>query len=207
MGQRQRWTDFVCCPASSSDILIVFALEIESQDQFHDTNLLHCGIGKVNAAFRLTQRLLDWKAQKGSFPKAVVNLGSAGSREFAAGEVVNCTRFIQRDFDATGLGIPPYVTPFETLPKVLANGLALSGFKDGICGTGDSFVTSGTMTEWNVVDMEAYALAKVCLLSEVSFYCFKFISDGADGSAHENWQAGLLDTAKTLKARLGLFIS
>jgi adenosylhomocysteine nucleosidase len=38
-----------------------------------------------------------------------------------------------------------------------------------------------------VVDMEAYALAKVCKLQNINFKCFKFISDGADENAKDHW--------------------
>ncbi len=188
--------------SSLADALIVFALPIESQGQFNDVNLLHCGIGKVNAAHRLSMRLSQWRHEKGALPKLVLNLGSAGSAHFPAAQVINCTRFIQRDFDVSGLGFPLYVTPFEDTPMMLANGLRYDTYPEGICGTGDSFVTSGAMTEWNLVDMEAYALAKVCLLEKVPFGCFKYITDGADGQAATSWEAGLADTAKALRAAM-----
>jgi adenosylhomocysteine nucleosidase len=188
---------------SMSDVLVVFALEVESQGQFNDVNVLHCGIGKVNAAHRLASRLAEWQRERGALPKLVLNLGSAGSNYFPAAKIINCTRFIQRDFDVTGLGFPLYVTPFEDTPMMLANGLRYDGYDDGICGTGDNFVTSGAMTEWNVVDMEAYALAKVCLTQGVPFGCFKYITDGADGQAASSWEAGLANTAKALRTALG----
>ena len=37
--------------------------------------------------------------------------------------------------------------------------------------------------------MEAYAIAKVCVLKNVQFMCFKYVSDNADGSASKNWKA------------------
>ena len=36
--------------------------------------------------------------------------------------------------------------------------------------------------------MEAYALAKVCYLYNVPFISFKYITDGADGSASVDWE-------------------
>ena len=39
----------------------------------------------------------------------------------------------------------------------------------------------------DIVDMEAYALAKVCKLQNIPFKCFKFISDHADESAKDDW--------------------
>ena len=42
-----------------------------------------------------------------------------------------------------------------------------------------------------VIDMEAYALAKVCHLEGAAFGCAKYVTDGADGSAAEDWQRNL----------------
>jgi adenosylhomocysteine nucleosidase len=36
--------------------------------------------------------------------------------------------------------------------------------------------------------MEAYALAKVCYLYDVPFISFKYISDGADEGANNDWE-------------------
>jgi adenosylhomocysteine nucleosidase len=41
--------------------------------------------------------------------------------------------------------------------------------------------------EVDLVDMEAYALAKVCKLEGLKFRCFKYISDNADENATSDW--------------------
>ena len=46
--------------------------------------------------------------------------------------------------------------------------------------------------------MEAYALAKICKLENIDFVCIKYISDGADTSAADDWNAALNDSAKKL---------
>ena len=51
------------------------------------------------------------------------------------------------------------------------------------CATGDSFVESEINLKADVVDMEAYAIAKVCYLESIPFACFKYISDFADERA------------------------
>jgi adenosylhomocysteine nucleosidase len=185
---------------SLSDILVIFALETEAQEHFAAFNPVYCGVGKVNAAYRLTRKLAQWREAHGAPPKLVLNLGSAGSAFFKAGTVVNCTGFIQRDFDVTPLGCDPYATPFEDVPVLLANGLRYEAYPEGICGTGDNFVTSSAATPWNLVDMEAYALAKVCHFENIDFGCLKYITDGADGHAATSWEAGLVDTAARLHA-------
>ena len=55
------------------------------------------------------------------------------------------------------------------------------------CGTGDSFLTKTPKLKTDLVDMEAYAIAKICYLENIRFKCFKFISDHADGGASNDW--------------------
>jgi adenosylhomocysteine nucleosidase len=178
--------------------LIIFALEVEAQGQFNNLNLLYSGVGKVNAAYRFTHKLAQWQHVNGSKPKLVLNLGSAGSTQFKAGTIVNCTHFIQRDFDTTALGTALYTTPYEETPVPLVNGLRFPAYPEGICGTGDNFSTNGHMPDWNVVDMEAFALAKICKLENIPFGCLKYITDGADGQAAPSWEARLSGAAERL---------
>ena len=60
--------------------------------------------------------------------------------------------------------------------------------REGVtCGTGDKFVTSTPKLKTDIVDMEAFAIAKVCKLKNIDFRCFKFISDNADSEAKNDW--------------------
>lgn len=161
--------------------LFLFALESEAGDHFNDHNKLITGIGKVAATYALTKAIHTQK------PKLIVNLGSAGSNFFKRGTVVCCTQFIQRDMDVRPLGFELYETPLSGIPPVLKYGLTMDGLPEGICGTGDHFDTNHTTTAYNLVDMEAYALALVAMQENIPFLCLKYISDGADGSAAEDW--------------------
>ena len=161
--------------------LFLFALESEAGDHFDDHNKLITGIGKVAATYALTKAIHTQK------PKLIVNLGSAGSNFFKRGTVVCCTQFIQRDMDVRPLGFELYETPLSGIPPVLKYGLTMDGLPEGICGTGDHFDTNHTTTAYNLVDMEAYALALVAMQENIPFLCLKYISDGADGSAAEDW--------------------
>lgn len=165
----------------SEEILFSFALASEAGDVFEDYNTLITGIGKVNAAYELS------KAIQYKRPSLIVNLGSAGSNEFQKGDVVCCTKFVHRDMDVRGLGYAQYETPLSGLPPVLEYGLALDGLPETICGTGDTFEMTHAATLYNVIDMEAYALAVVALKEQIPFLCLKYISDGADGNAAEDW--------------------
>ena len=51
------------------------------------------------------------------------------------------------------------------------------GNEGSICSTQDNFVVEAPPYECNIVDMEAYSLAKVCKILGKDFFCYKFISD------------------------------
>ncbi|MEO8254988.1 MAG: nucleosidase [Flavobacterium sp.] len=166
---------------SMQNVLFVFALEMEAAEVFNQQNTLFTGIGKVNASYQLTKSIHQNK------PDLIVNLGSAGSGFFSKGEVVCCTQFVQRDMDVRGLGYQRYETPFSDNPLVLKYGLQMDALPIGICGTGDNFEMQHTENLYNVVDMESYALATIAKKEGIPFLCLKYISDGADDNAAEDW--------------------
>ncbi len=176
--------------------LLVFAMKEESQGHFKDYDVLYTGIGKVNASYALTKTLSKKK------PSVVINLGTAGSQTFPAGSVVCCTSFIQRDMDVQALGFEPFQTPFSDVPVILEYGNSIEKLPSGICGSGDNFETTHSITAYNLVDMEAYALAHICKQEDIPFLCLKYISDGADEDASEDWTEALNNAAKALKNTL-----
>ncbi len=180
------------------ETLVVFALESEAQGLFGKFHVLYTGVGKVNAAYQLMRGLMEWKERRGIYPALVFNLGSAGSSLFRRGSIVNCTQFIQRDMDVTAFGHTRYATPNEDPSPVFSAGLRCDPYPQAVCGSGDSFSVDGKMHGWNVVDMEAYALAKVCVGQNVPFCCLKYISDGADEHAAATWDEAMTQTAKAL---------
>lgn len=176
--------------------LFVFALESEAGSSFHHVNRLITGIGKVNAAIALTRAIQQRR------PQLIVNLGSAGSNRFNKGDVVCCTRFIQRDMDVRGLGFALYETPLSGIPPVLEYGLMLEDCLPGVCGTGDSFEMNHAVAAYDLVDMEAYPLALIARQEEIPFLCLKYISDGANGEAADDWTVHVHRTATTFSALL-----
>lgn len=172
------------------DVLFSFALKSEAAEVFNHCQTIVTGIGKVNAAYELTKSILKKK------PSLIVNLGSAGSNFFKKGDVICCARFIQRDMDVRGLGFEMYETPLSGLPPLLEYGLKMEDLPDGICGTGDSFEMAHNDVLYNVVDMEAYALAMIAMKENIPFLCLKYISDGADDNAAEDWSVQVHKAAK-----------
>ena len=189
---------------NKEDILIVCALEIETQGQLEDYDILYTGVGKVNATFKLTKRL-SGEVVSGFAPKLVINYGTAGSRKIKKKTLVDCTKFVQRDMDVTGLGFMRGETPFEDEPPLMLD-FGITEYNNikrrATCGSGDSFVEDRTQYYGEVVDMEAYALAKVCYNYKIPFVSFKYITDGADEQAHEDWEKNLADGIEEFKKQV-----
>ncbi len=170
--------------------LVVMALPQEGGALFESAQVpvLYTGVGKINAAYHLTLRLAEYRAR---------NLPSAARRELRYGRqravrtraarLVQHLRPARHGREPAGLrtrrhAIRPDARGCSRFPSLATH------LPEAICGTGDSFATSHVETHFSVVDMEAYALAKVCLLQGARFGCIKFVTDGADDAAADAWQ-------------------
>lgn len=173
-----------------NDSIVVSALQTEIPQMAPDV-VLFTGVGKVNAAHALTQYLV-----RNKHIKRVINYGTAGAAYgVKKGELIRCSTFIQGDMDCSLITDGPGVT-FADQPAVA--GVINFGTEGYICRTQDQFVTDLDTLDlfqellegrkFNCVDMEAYALAKVCALMDKDFICYKYISDDADSNADDEWE-------------------
>lgn len=185
-------------------LLVVMALPQESAGVLEKggADVLYTGVGKVNATYALT-RVLTQRRLSGMPVTAVLNLGTAGGAGWPRGSLVACARFIQRDMDATPLGFPRGVTPLDPLPAELTCEVELPFLPAARCASGDSFAVTADAGSRDVLDMEAFALARVCLGEGVRFACAKYVTDGADASAAADWTRGVSDGARAL---LGVYL-
>ena len=173
-------------------LLVVMALPQESRGLLEASGapLLYTGVGKVNAAASLARRLAELRCG-GAAPARVVNMGTAGSRSVAAHSLVACNRFRQRDMDVSGLGFPRGVTPFDATPAMIEFPPVFAHLPQLVCSTADSFATHLHEVDGDVVDMEAFALARVCVGERIPFACVKYVTDGADADSAAQWEAAL----------------
>ena len=168
--------------------LILVALKEElSKKDFPNFNIHYTGVGKINAAFKTLEFIEEYS------PTLIINYGTAGSLNEELKGLVEASRFFQRDMDATPLGFKIGQTPFDDSAEIDFGHVGVT------CGTGDSFVTQTPELKTDLVDMEAYAIAKVCYIKDVDFRCFKYISDNADTNAKNDW-------AENISAGKKLFI-
>ena len=168
--------------------LFVAALKEETVglNYFH-----HIGVGKVNATYNLTKLIQEHK------PSEVINYGTAGAIKKGLSGIIEVTKFYQRDMDVRGLlDLKLGETPFDDINEIINLNEGYS------CGSGDNFVNKQIEMKIDLVDMEAYALAKVCKLESIKFRCFKYISDNADDSASIDWLENCKKGAKLFHTKI-----
>jgi adenosylhomocysteine nucleosidase len=180
-----------------SKLLIVMALPQESRGLLEraGAQVLYTGVGKVNAAAALARRLAEIRCRAEAL-SLVVNMGTAGSRSIPAHNLVAATRFAQRDMDVSGMGFAPGVTPFDATPAVIEFPGVFVHLPSVLCSTADSFATHLHEVTGDVVDMEAFALARVCVAENARFGCVKYVTDGADADSATHWEAALDNAAR-----------
>jgi adenosylhomocysteine nucleosidase len=159
------------------DIVILVALEEElPRDSLKEFHVEYTGVGKINACFKTIEVINTYS------PKLIINYGTAGSLKDNLTGLCEVSKFFQRDMDASDLGFKIGETPFDNISNISFGNEGLS------IGTGDNFVIQKPKIVTDLVDMEAYAIAKVCLLKKINFLCFKYVSDKADKNAPNNWE-------------------
>jgi adenosylhomocysteine nucleosidase len=168
--------------------LVVIALEAElPQELPQGYYKVVTGVGKVNAAIVACQRI-------GIMPRSIteiINYGTAGivSKKPLIGQLVQPDVIIQRDMMAEPQA-PRGVVPFEQSDT--AGPIMLNTNTNITLGTGDSFVMKPDpwfeYASIDLVDMEAYALAKAANRFKIPFKCYKYVSDFADEDAADTWQ-------------------
>ncbi len=179
----------------------------------HEVTAMQCGIGKVNAAIGALTMIENFH------PDMVINTGVAGGAGASAGilDVVVAERIAYHDVwcgpgtewgDAAGC--PRF---FEPIPAILTLPCLNNNpkIKHGLICSGDIFVSRSEdvahirsiYPDVMAVDMESAAIAHVCHLKNVLFFCLRVISDtpgGEDNIAqYENfWEDAPKHTFETL---------
>ena len=176
--------------APDNSYLIVTALAGELPDAAPE-QILFTGVGKINATHVLTRYL-----ERHPEIKTVINYGTCGGAyKVTPGTLVKATTFVQGDMDCgEKLSKGPGITfgDDEAISGIIDYGT------DGlICRTQDQFIENFEALDlfehliagnkFNIVDMEAYALAKVCASMGKDFICYKYISDDASNEASGEW--------------------
>ena len=149
------------------DIAIIVALEKEFPHKINPfpEYTFYTGIGKVNAAITATRIIERYE------PKTIINIGTAGSCIRKLQGLIECGIFIDRDIDRKFVNVKTIIT----------------NRNKAVISTGDRFVTK-KLEACHLVDMEAYAIAKVCEINDVDFKCYKYVTDYVNSSSMSEWK-------------------
>ena len=182
-------------------MLILVAIEDElKRSDLPDHKIEYIGVGKVNAVFNALNAI------KKHSPKQIINFGTAGSLDTKIKGLVEVSTFFKRDMDASPLGFKVGQTPFEEEPHIIEcyNNEDFNPIgQNTTCGSGDNFsIDESDWDKWDVVDMEAYSLAKVCRNFEIPFISFKYITDGADDEADSDWETNVKNGVEIFKEEI-----
>lgn len=153
--------------------IILLAMPEEAPNLVGVPNVFFTGVGKVNAAITAATLIERHK------PKRIFNFGTAGGIGVEHGKIYKCTHFSQRDVILGGCLTGPQA---KELHEPIVTGI--DGF---LVSTGDNFVTDTYNIFADLVEMEAFAIAKACKLANVEFICYKYVSDMADENAADHF--------------------
>lgn len=177
-------------------ILVVFAVRGELDEKHFGGNgrneIVYCktGIGKARAAYALTDALSQYS------PDLVVNMGTVGTLNHQVGDIFVCRRFVDRDMQKiNALGVECEIDSSALLED---RSLCRDWGCEGVCNTGDSFLTEGVNVTGDVVDMEAYAEALVCREKKIPFVSVKYVTDIIGQNSVKHWEDKLADAREAL---------
>ena len=154
-----------------------------------------CGIGKVNAATAAT-------ALAAAGNDAILNFGlSGGIHGVRKGELNLPKRFLEHDFDMTGIGYKPCEKPGQQYIYNADENISLIFMKKlgeasrGTAVSGDSFICDETRknalyTAFGAAtcDMETAAIASVCHAAGLPFVALRRVSDDAGDEASKDYR-------------------
>lgn len=157
--------------------LVLIALHSEAPNLFKYDNVHETGVGKVNAAITTMGYIHKFK------PKRVISLGTAGGITVHSG-IHRINKVIQHDVNLKALGLEPGIHLLDDMSILTLPGEGIT------CASGDVFVDNPTKLRvpCDVVEMEAYSVAKAAMLYDLDVEIWKYISDSADDVAGKVWQ-------------------
>lgn len=156
-----------------------------------EVGYLRTGIGKVKSAFYLNEVITQGQ------PDLVINMGTSRSIDRRVGDVLVCRYFVDRDMQKLA-GIAGIDHEIDSSVLLAEKSYCLHWEGEGVCNTGDSFLTELSDLKGDVVDMEAYAQAFVCRARHVPFIAVKYVTDIIGQNSLKHWEEKLADARQAL---------
>lgn len=176
---------------SGKSILFVMAVDAEYGPFLRSriTPLL-TGVGPVEASISLT-RVIAQLENANDRPDLVVSLGSAGSNRLQQAEVYQVGSVSYRDMDASPLGFERGRTPFLDHPASIELPLRVPGLQVASLSTGGNIISGDGYhgIDADMVDMETFAVLRVCQVYKLPLIGLRGISDGKAALNHiDDWK-------------------
>ncbi|MDD2961374.1 MAG: 5'-methylthioadenosine/adenosylhomocysteine nucleosidase [Muribaculaceae bacterium] len=161
----------------------------------HNITAMQCGIGKVNATIGTLTMLNNFNID------IMINTGVAGGadKDVNVMDVIVGERIAHHDvwcgpgtIYGESSGFPLYFTSDKSLIDLLDFDIN-PNLKLGLICSGEKFISSidevnfikSNFKDAKAVDMESAAIAQVCYMRNVPFFCLRVISD-SPGANHDN---------------------
>jgi len=140
-------------------------------------NVRTVGVGKVSSAINATWLITLFKADR------VINLGTAGSITAGPG-IHRINQVVQHDVNIQPLGLEPGQHLNDPLSYIHLGG------QGKVCASGDLFVTEPhrLRVPCDIVEMEAYSIARAAKTAGIDIEIWKYITDNADAESSKTWQ-------------------
>ena len=169
-----------------SKLLIVCAMEEELPPEYnpHRDITFYTGIGKCNATLIISELIYN------KSPDLIINFGTVGSCNEDLSGLIECGIFFDRDDSSM----------FNSNNRIVTNQNLYT------ISTGDNFITQ-KVPGCDVIDMEAYCLAKTCQKYEVQFKCFKYITDYVNKTSRQDWQTNIANGYPTFLEKINDYIT
>ena len=191
---------------SGPDIQFLMATEAEYLDHLRARITPEIvGVGPVEAAANTMRILLE----RPNRPDYVFLLGSAGSATLAQGEVYLASTVSYRDMDASALGFEKGKTPFVDEPAEIVLQPQFASVPQARLSTGADIVLTEQFAaiDADMVDMESFAVKRVCQMLDVPLVVLRGISDGPEElKKFDDWTKLLPTVDKNLATALDVIL-
>lgn len=145
------------------------------------------GVGPVEAGINSADILAKLSAEN-TLPDLVISLGSAGSATLEQTAVYQVKSVSYRDMDASPLGFTKGITPYVDHPIDVPLLPRIDGVPEARLSTGASIISGAVYDDIDadMVDMETFAIMRVCKMHNLPLLGLRGISDGKEELQHYN---------------------
>lgn len=169
--------------------LVVAALTREARHISPDIPVLITGVGYLATASALQEVIREYGA-----PREIINVGTAGALTEGLEGFNRVSSVSMFDFDHQAIDS---FLGYSTYPTIELGG---SGVK---LASGGTFVAGGSLRDrlaqdFDLVDMEGYAVAYTALRMSLPVAVYKYVSDMANEQAGADWNERMDDHARAI---------